>query len=63
MSPVLLTDDFDADLDEERAARVAAFLHEGRFQAVLATSKDDLVDRLDVPRRRVRVVEGDVREA
>ena len=57
-SPVFLMDDFDADLDEPRLAAVAAFLHEGGFQAVVATSKENLARRLRLPSNRVQMEEG-----
>ncbi len=61
--PVLLMDDFDADLDEERAGRVAGFLRERSVQALLATSKEALAAGIGVPMRKFRVVEGETREA
>ncbi len=60
-SPVFLMDDFDTDLDEVRAAALARHLHEGGFQAVVATSKNALADRLGVPFRRVRMAAGEAR--
>jgi DNA replication and repair protein RecF len=57
-SPVFLMDDFDTDIDEERAGRLIAFLEERKIQAVVATSKQTLVDRLHVDFARVRVVDG-----
>lgn len=62
-NPVLLMDDFDADLDEERAGRVAGFLQEESVQAMLTTSKETLAGALGVPMRKVRVVEGETRAA
>jgi DNA replication and repair protein RecF len=62
-APVFLMDDFDADLDEERAGRVAAFLEGKAIQAILATSKEAIAAGLGVPFRKVRVVEGGTREA
>jgi DNA replication and repair protein RecF len=59
-SPVFLMDDYDTDLDEERAANLARHLHEGGFQTIVATSKATLVERLDVPFRRLRVAGGEV---
>jgi len=51
-------DDFDSDLDETRTAAVADHLHAGGFQALVATSKEDLAERLTVPFRRVLVDNG-----
>jgi DNA replication and repair protein RecF len=59
-APVFLMDDYDTDLDEERARSLAAHLHEGGFQAIVATSKDALVERLGVPVRVVRVRGGEI---
>jgi DNA replication and repair protein RecF len=59
-APVFLMDDYDTDLDEERARNLAAHLQEGGFQAIVATSKEALVDRLGVPIRVVRVRGGEI---
>jgi DNA replication and repair protein RecF len=58
-SPLFLMDDFDSDLDEARAAALVAYLHEGRFQAVLATAKEGWAARLGVPFLRIRVEGGE----
>ena len=60
-APLFLMDDFDSDLDEVRAAALAHFLHQGGFQALVATSKDGLVDGLGVPFMRVRMDDGAAR--
>lgn len=60
-SPVFLMDDFDSDLDEARAGALATFLHEGRFQALVATSKEALADRLGVELVRIRMDGGSAR--
>jgi DNA replication and repair protein RecF len=57
-TPLLLMDDFDSDLDERRASAVAGFLNEGGFQALVATSKEDMTDRLDVDFARIKVHGG-----
>ena len=57
-TPLLLMDDFDSDLDERRAKAVAAFLNEGGFQALVATSKEDMTDRLDVDFAKIRIHGG-----
>jgi DNA replication and repair protein RecF len=57
-TPVFLMDDFDSDLDERRAKAVAGFLSEGGFQALVATSKEAMTDRLDVDLARIRVHGG-----
>jgi DNA replication and repair protein RecF len=56
--PIFLMDDFDSDLDEARASAVAAFLREGGFQALVATSKVGLVRRLGLGFREVRMEGG-----
>jgi DNA replication and repair protein RecF len=62
-SSLFLMDDFDSDLDETRTSALATYLHDGGFQALVATSKEDLAERLHVPHRRVRVDDGTVRAA
>ena len=57
-SPVFLLDDFDTDLDEGRAARLGAYLGDGGFQTVLATSKETLAQSLGLPCKRVRMERG-----
>jgi DNA replication and repair protein RecF len=57
-SPIFLMDDFDSDLDEKRAAFLAHYLHEGQFQAIVATSKEGMIDRLEVPCHKVGILEG-----
>jgi DNA replication and repair protein RecF len=57
-TPLLLMDDFDSDLDERRASSVAGFLNEGGFQALVATSKEDMTDRLDVDFAKIRIHGG-----
>jgi len=61
-TPIFLMDDFDSDLDEVRTATLATYLDQGRFQAVVAVSKEALADHLDVPFRRVRMEDGRARE-
>jgi DNA replication and repair protein RecF len=55
---LFLMDDFDIDLDELRASALAAFLQQGRFQALVATSKQALADRLGVGFMKVRMDGG-----
>ena len=57
-APVFLMDDFDTDIDEEKAGRLIAFLEEHKIQALVATSKQSLVDRLDIGFAKVRVADG-----
>jgi DNA replication and repair protein RecF len=57
-APVFLMDDFDTDIDEEKAGRLIAFLEEHKIQALVATSKQSLVDRLDIRFAKVRVADG-----
>lgn len=59
-APLFLMDDYDTDLDEERARNLAAHLHEGGFQTIVATSKEALVERLGVPAQVFRVRDGQV---
>jgi recombinational DNA repair ATPase RecF len=58
--PLFLMDDFDSDLDERRASAVAGFLNEGGFQALVATSKEEMTDRLDVDLAKIRIHGGKV---
>jgi recombinational DNA repair ATPase RecF len=60
-TPLFLMDDFDTDLDESRAADLAGYLDQAGFQAVVATSKEAMIDRLGVRLVRYRV-EGGVAE-
>jgi DNA replication and repair protein RecF len=57
--PLFLMDDFDSDLDEVRAAALAAFLRDGGFQAFVATSKESMADRLGVNFTKVRMEGGE----
>ncbi len=59
-SPIFLMDDFDSDLDEERGDVLAKYLYSGQFQAIVATSKENLAFCPDVPFRNVRVQDGTV---
>ena len=59
-TPLLLMDDFDSDLDERRAKAVANFLNEGGFQAIVATSKEEMTDRLGVAFESIHVSDGRV---
>lgn len=62
-APVFLMDDFDSDLDEVRAAALADHLRRGGFQALVATSKEGLADRIGVPFTKILLSEGKLREA
>ncbi len=57
-APLFLMDDFDTDIDEVRAAALAGFLNEGGFQAIVATSKEAMAERLGIPFRLVRMRGG-----
>ncbi len=57
-TPLLLMDDFDSDLDERRATAVAGFLSDGGFQALVATSKEEMTDRLGVDFAKIRIKGG-----
>lgn len=59
-TPIFLMDDFDTDIDEERARRLTGYLTERELQVIAATSKDSLVERLDVPFERIRVRDGGI---
>lgn len=59
-SPIFVMDDFDSDLDEQRAEILAKYLHTGGFQAIVATSKEEFALRLPVPFRNVKVADGTV---
>ena len=59
--PVFLMDDFDSDLDEVRAAALAEHLHRGGFQALVATSKEGMAERIGVPFTKILLSEGTVR--
>jgi len=61
--PVFLMDDFDSDLDEVRAAALADHLRRGGFQALVATSKEGMAERIGVPFTKIHLSEGVVREA
>jgi DNA replication and repair protein RecF len=60
--PVFLMDDFDSDLDEVRARAVASHLCQGGCQALVATSKEGMADRIGVPFTKVLLSEGTLRE-
>ena len=62
-APIFLMDDFDTDLDEVRACALADHLRRGGFQALVATSKEGMADRLGVPFRKVLVDDGRTRTA
>ena len=59
-SPVFIMDDFDSDLDEPRAGILAKYLHTGGFQAIVATSKEEFAQRMEIPFRNVKVRDGTV---
>ena len=60
--PIVLMDDFDSDLDEVRARAVADYLCTGGCQALVATSKEGMADRIGVPFTKVLLSEGTLRE-
>jgi DNA replication and repair protein RecF len=57
-APIFLIDDFDSHLDEVRAAALAGYLHEGGFQALVATSKESLADGFGVAFSKVVMRDG-----
>jgi DNA replication and repair protein RecF len=59
--PLFVMDDFDADLDEEKTASLAAFLAVRGVQALLATSKEAVASGLGEPHCRIRVDGGEAR--
>ena len=62
-SPLFLMDDFDSDLDEVRASALAGFLQQGGFQALVATSKENLLGRLGVAFMKLHMDGGEARAA
>lgn len=60
--PLFLMDDFDSDIDETRAAALAGSLHGGGFQALVATSKVDMADRLGVSFTKLTMDDGSIRD-
>jgi len=62
-APLFLMDDYDSDLDERRAGDLARYLDAAGFQALIATSKESLADRWDVPCARFRIEDGVARAA
>ncbi len=62
-TPLFLMDDFDSDLDDSRTAALVEFIRDGGFQAVLATSKDGLLNDLGQPFHRIRMDGGLARAA
>ena len=46
--PLFLMDDFDSDLDEVRAGALANSPQQGGFQALVATSKEGMAERIGV---------------
>jgi len=61
-APLFLMDDFDSDLDEARATTLATFLQSGGCQALVATSKEAMADRLGVSFSKIRDDEGRPRQ-
>ncbi len=53
-----MMDDFDTDLDEIRASALAGYLQEAGFQAIVATSKETMAERLGVAFTKIRVHDG-----
>lgn len=62
-APLFLMDDFDTDLDEIRASALAGYLQEAGFQAIVATSKETMAERLGVAFMKILVHEGTARTA
>jgi DNA replication and repair protein RecF len=56
-APLFLMDDFDTDLDEARMSALAGFLIDGKFQAIVATSKG-IRGRLDLATAALRMDDG-----
>jgi len=57
-APLFLLDDFDSDVDEGRATVLARYLRDGGFQALVATSKEAMAERLGVSFMKIRMDAG-----
>lgn len=62
-APLFLMDDFDTDLDEIRASALAEYLQGAGFQAIVATSKEAMAERLGVAFSKILVDDGTARAA
>jgi len=60
-APLFLLDDFDTDLDDARMEALVAHLKEGGFQAVVATSKEDVISRIEVAELKLYMEDGAAR--
>lgn len=60
-APLFLMDDYDSDLDDGRAVVLAEHLDRGGFQAVVASSKESLVQKLGVSHTKLRMDDGEIR--
>jgi len=62
-APLFLLDDFDTDLDDARMEALAGHLKGAEFQTVVATSKEEVIDRIGVAALKVRMDDGVARAA
>lgn len=62
-APLFLLDDFDTDLDDARMEALAGHLKAADFQTVVATSKEEVIDRIGVAALKVRMDGGAARAA
>lgn len=62
-SPLFLMDDFDSDLDEVGTTALLEYLHDGRFQAILATARGRFSPSSEVPHGAVTVEAGETRSS
>jgi DNA replication and repair protein RecF len=57
-APLFLMDDFDTDLDDTRMEALAGYLSRAGSQAVVATSKEDWIGRLEAAEMELRIESG-----
>jgi DNA replication and repair protein RecF len=62
-APLFLLDDFDTDLDDARMEALAGHLRGAEFQTVVATSKEEVIDRIGGAALRIRMEDGVARAA
>ncbi len=62
-APLFLMDDFDTDLDDARMGALAAHLGRAGSQAVVATSKEEVLGRIGAAELKLRMQDGEVRVA
>jgi DNA replication and repair protein RecF len=62
-APLFLLDDFDTDLDDARMEALAAYLKGAGFQALVATSKQEVIGRIGEVALALRMEDGAARVA